>query len=331
MAQVTIRDVAAAAGVSVSTVSLSLNAPHRVAAATRERVIAAADTLGFVPKAEAVARARRGVGRVGAVGPFTTYPAAAARLGGVLRAAPRHGLEVVVFDQPSAARTPAPLLASLPRSGRLDGLLIVSQPLDEPVVARLIELDLPAVLVDMRHPGLGSVRTDDTAGGRRAAAHLLERGHRRVAFLGESQRSHAYVSPAERRLAGFAAAFAEAGHPVDDARRAATVRDPAAAAAAARELLTAPGRPTAVFASDDLLAAAVLAAARQLGLAVPGELAVVGYDDGELAAVLELTTVRQPLAETGELALERLHRRMRHAEPAADIVLDCTLVPRATT
>jgi DNA-binding LacI/PurR family transcriptional regulator len=149
---VTIYDVAAEAGVSISTVSLALNSPTRVSDATRQRVLRAADALGFVPKADAVSRARRGVGRIGVVAPLTSYASFARRLNGVLRAVQGQPLEVVVFDQQSAAATALPLLASLPLTRRLDGLVVMGLPLEESVATRLVSLELPTVLVDLRHP-----------------------------------------------------------------------------------------------------------------------------------------------------------------------------------
>jgi DNA-binding LacI/PurR family transcriptional regulator len=101
----TIYDVAARAGVSISTVSLVLNVPGRVSPATAERVLSAISDLEYVPKTEAVVRARRWVGRVGVLAPFSTYPSFARRLNGVFRALAGGPNEVVVFDQRSAAQT----------------------------------------------------------------------------------------------------------------------------------------------------------------------------------------------------------------------------------
>ncbi|GAA3819230.1 LacI family DNA-binding transcriptional regulator [Sphaerisporangium flaviroseum] len=327
----TIYDVATEAGVSISTVSLALNSPGRVSAGTRRKVLAAVDSLGFVPKPDAVARARRGVGRVGVIAPYTSHPTVARRLNGILAAVGGRPVEVVLFDQESAAQSSAPLLASLPVTGRLDGLVVVSLPLDESVAGRLTGLRLPTVLVDVRHPGFDSVHTDDAEGGRLVAEHLLARGHRRLAFLGEAQRTHLYVSPSQRRLAGYRAALAEAGHPPaqDDIRFAGHGLRPAIAAAT--DLLSAPGRPTAVFAGDDTLAAGVLAAARTLGLDVPADLAVAGFDDGELAEALELTTVRQPLEESGRAAMERLLGLLDAPGTPREVTLSLELVPRRTT
>ncbi|RCG20099.1 LacI family transcriptional regulator [Sphaerisporangium album] len=328
----TIYDVATEAGVSISTVSLVLNSPARVSAGTRRRVLDAVDALGFVPKTDAVARARRGVGRIGVVGPHTSYATVARRVNGVLAAVAGRPLEVVLFDQESAATSSSPLLAGLPVTGRLDGLLVVSLPLEDGAAERLTGLGLPAVLVDVRHPGFDSVHADDKAGGRLVAGHLLARGHRRLGFLGEAQRTGAYVSPSRRRLDGFRAALAEAGHglPGGDVRF--TVHGVGPAAEAAAAMLAGPERPTAVFAGDDVLAAGVVKAARGLGLRVPDDVAVAGFDDGELAEALELTTVRQPLEESGRAAMERLLQRLESpSAPAREIRLDLRLVERRTT
>jgi len=306
----TIYDVATQAGVSISTVSLALNSPARVSAETRRKVLAAVDALGFVPKTDAVARARRGVGRVGVIAPYTSYPSVARRLNGVLQAVGRRPLEIVLFDQESAAESSSPLLGSLPITGRLDGLIVVNLPLDDAVAKRLTGLRLPTVLVDVRHPRFDSVLADDPTGGRLVAEHLVAQGHRRFAFLGEAQKSHLYVSPSQRRLAGYRAALAEAGYTLTDRDMRLTAHGVESARAATKELLSVEDRPTAVFASSDLLAAGALKAAQDLGLAVPGDVAVVGFDDGDLAEALDLTTVRQPLEESGRAAMERLLQQL---------------------
>ncbi|BCB75956.1 transcriptional regulator DegA [Phytohabitans flavus] len=327
--KITIYDVAARAGVSISTVSLVLNSPTRVRQATRERVLVAADELGFVPKADAVTRARKGVGRIGVIAPFSSYPSFSRRLGGVLTAIGAEALEVVVFDQPSAASAASPLLSSLPITRRLDGLIIMGVPLEESVVERLRAQRLPTVVIDSPRPRFEAVVTDDEAGGELVARHLLHRGHRRLGYMGEAQRSHAYVSPSESRLAGFRRVVG-AGLP-DEAVRL-VPHDVAQARAATHELLDLADPPTAIFAHDDILAGGVLAAARDRGLAVPDGLAVVGFDDSDLAQALDLTTVRQPFEESGRLALRALLDQMQGSPTARrTTVLDLDLVVRATT
>ncbi|WP_314177717.1 LacI family DNA-binding transcriptional regulator [Streptomyces winkii] len=330
--RVTIYDVASEAGVSISTVSLALNSPARVSDRTRRRVLEAADSLGYTPKSEAVAKARKGVGRIGVIAPYTSYPSVARRLSGVLRAVGDRPLEVVVLDHPSAARSASPLLASLPLTGRLDGLIVVSLPLEESAARRLARLGPPAVLVDMSLPGFDSVHTDDAEGGRLVAEHLLAQGHQGFGFLGEAQESDAYESPGQRRLSGFRAALGEAGHQLPPESVHFTGHGLERAAAAAEELLSRTPRPSALFAGDDTLAAGALRAARALGLRVPGDLALAGFDDSELARALDLTTVRQPLEESGRAATELLVQRMA-GEPTAvrQVTLRLELVRRGSS
>lgn len=330
--KVTIYDVAAAAGVSISTVSLALNTPERVSRATRDKVLLAADELGFVPKADAVTRARRGVGRIGVIAPFSSYPSFARRLNGVFAALREEALEVVVFDQQSAATASSPLLASLPITRRLDGLIIMALPLDEAIAERLKRQRLPTVLVDAPRPDFDCVSTDNHGGGELLAAHLLARGHRRFGFVGEWQESHAYVSPSERRLAGFRQALAAQGTSLlDDAVRLVN-HGVDEACAAAHELLDAPEPPTAVFAYDDLLASGVLRAAGQRGLSVPDELAVAGFDDSDIAQALGLTTVRAQFEESGRLGVKALLDLLQDASAGGrHTMLRVELVVRATT
>lgn len=326
----TIRDVAVKAGVSISTVSLAMNQPQRVAAGTRARIYEAIETLSFVPRAEAAARARRAVRRVGVIGPFSTHEAAMRRLGGLLEASPGLGTEVVVYDEVSASQIRSPLLHILPRTEGIDALAVISLPVHEDFVHAIEERELPCVLVDCRHPGLPSVRADDHQGGRQAARHLRDGGALRPAFLGESQRSGDYVSPSTARLRGFVADWAEHGIDVPQSNRLLTAHDFHAARRAVRDLLDADTPPDAVFAASDLLAAAVLAAADDAGIDVPGRLQVLGYDGSDLAEALQLSTIDQSLSESGRIAMELLVDRPQD-QPLHDRLLRLRLVARRST
>jgi LacI family transcriptional regulator len=318
--------------VSISTVSLAMNAPSRVSPATRKKVIQAADDLGFEPKSEAVSRARRGVGRIGILAPFTSYPSYGRRLNGVLRATRGTPLETVLFDLESAATSASPLLGSLPLTGRLDGLIVMGLPLEEAVADRLRERRLATVLVDADHDGFDLVQVDDRAGGRMVAEHLLRLGSRTFAFFGEQQQSHRYVSPAERRLSGFRDGLAAAGVPPAEVQVCLVEHRWAVADRAAVQLLQTLEKPAAVFAHDDILAASLLRAARRLHLAVPDDVAVVGFDDSEVAAASDLTTVRQPFEESGRTALQiLLHRIAEPDTPIRAVTLKLTLIARDTS
>jgi len=330
--RVTIYDVAARAGVSISTVSLALNSPGRVSEGTRNKVLGAADALGFVPKSEAVTRARRSLGRIGVIAPFTAYASFGRRLNGILAALRDESIDVVVFDQESAATNPSPLLAALPLTHRLDGLIVMGLPLERSTTDRLVTARLPTVLLDMSDERFDSVHTDDRSGGEIAARHLVERGYQAFAFLGERQRSHLYVSPSEHRLAGFRAGLQAAGFSLPPEAVALTRHSHSSAYEQAGQLLKALQPPVAVFAHDDVLAAAVLRAARELDRRVPEDVAVVGYDDGELAEALSLTTVRQPLEESGRAAARLLLDRLtRPQDPTRDLALRLSLVVRGTS
>lgn len=323
--RVTIYDVADRAGVSISTVSNVLNKPERVKAATRERVLAAADELGFVPKVQAVHLARRGTGRIGVMAPFTSYASYLRRLAGVLSAATELEMDVVVFDHESAALATSPVLASMPIHGRLDGLIVMGLQIEDAIAQRLHERGLPTVAVDADSDLFSRVLIDDVEGGRIAARHLMAKGHRRFGYLLERQVSD-YESQAIKRLAGF--------HDVagaDDVAVATSENSVDAARAAAGDLLDGPWRPTAVMAHHDLLAVGVLLAARDRGLRVPDDLAVMGFDDGEAAAAADLTTVRQPFEESGSTAVDVLLAHAGGTKVRRTTVLGVELVERATT
>jgi DNA-binding LacI/PurR family transcriptional regulator len=285
-----------------------------------------------VPKADAVSRARRGVGRIGVLGPFSSHATARRRLSGILRtAAP--DLEVVVYDQESAAASAEPLLATLPSTGHLDGLIVLSLQLQPATAERLRERGCPTVLLDTDTGSgeLPSVVVDDEAGGRLVARHLAELGHGRLAFLGEAQRVPGRDSPARRRLTGFRAGLADHGLELPDAAVGEAAPRGRPAVAEAIRLLSSPDRPTAVFASDDLLAAGVLRAAAGLRIRLPDELSVVGFDDGDLAETIGLTTVRQPLEASGELAVRLLRDRLAGEDEVGRTVLRVRLTLRSTT
>lgn len=325
---VTIYDVAQRAGVSISTVSLALNSPGRVKPATLERVLSAVDDLDFVPKAEAVTRARRGVGRIGVMAPFTSYPSFGRRLNGVLLAVGGQGYEIVVHDQESAATS---LLESLPVTGRLDGLIVMSLPFNEAVAQRLLRQRLTTVLVEVNRPDFSSVTIDDAAGGRMVAEYLLGRGHKRFAYVGEQQLFHHYVSQSEARLGGFKTGLAAAGLELPEANVRLVAHDLNAARAATLELLRGPEPPTAVFAHDDILAGGVMKAAREKAISVPEDLAIIGFDDSDLAEPLGLTSVRQPLEESGEIAAQTLLAHLANPKRSLQhITLKLSLVKRET-
>jgi DNA-binding LacI/PurR family transcriptional regulator len=329
--KVTIYDVATRAGVSIATVSHTLNRPHKVSAATRDRVLQIIDELQFVPKATAISLARQGVGRIGVLAPFTSYPSYSTRLLGVLEECATDAVDIVVFDHASVADSPSPLLSALPATGRLDGLIIMGVPLDEQIAERLAHRKLATVLVDSHHERFSSVNINDDLGGYAVGRHLVDKGHRKIAFVSGTQRSEAYVSPGQLRLNGFRRAMAEAGLGEDAFQWVRTSRDDNGGDAV-QEILDADDPATAVFAHHDGFAAGVLAELRARGCNVPGDISVVGYDGTDVARALDLTTVEQPFRQSGKLGAALLRSLLadRHA-PVQHITLPAELRLGATS
>ena len=185
MSQTTVYEVARKAGVSIATVSRVLNTPERVQENTRTRVHHAIDELGFVPKAEATARARKSQGRIGVLAPFFTFPSFVARFRGVANALSDSPYDLAIYSVDSSSRR-AGLLASLPVTRRVDALIIMALPFDDEAGERLISHNLPAVLIECSRPHFSGVRIDNSGGGAMAARHLLGLGHRRCGFVGDA-------------------------------------------------------------------------------------------------------------------------------------------------
>lgn len=330
MGDVTVYDVAKKAKVSIATVSRVLNSPSKVNEATRKRVLSAIDALGFVPKAEAAARARKASGRIGVLAPFFTYPSFVERLEGVASSLTDSPFELVVYNVDSASRRDT-YLSSLAVTRRLDGLIVMALPFDDVMAHRLAAHNLETVLIEAGRPAFTSVVIDDEAGGRIAAEYLLEKGHRRCAFVGDNEVPDYAIHTSERRFAGYRQTLHDAGLPLEDDYIALAPHGLEPARQLAHRLLDLPEPPTAVFAPSDMQAMGILKAARERGLSVPDQLAVVGFDDLDVADYIGLTTVRQPLKESGRVAVELLLARLAdRLRPVQHVQLPLTIVKRQT-
>lgn len=322
MSRVTLRTVADSLGVSAMTVSNAYSRPDQLSGELRARVLAAAEKLGY-PGPDPAARALRR-GHVGSVGLVFTEalsyafadPYAVAFLRGFAQGCERAevGLELVGAPpgRPGSGRV---------RDAVVDGFCLFSLPDGHPSVTAALRRRQPLVVVDQpRLSGTSFVGIDDRAAARMAAAHLVELGHRRIAVLvdrlshdgyrgpvDERRLSEATYRTARERLAGYregieAAALAWEATPVFEAPPSSR----AAGRSAGLSMLAEPQRPTAVLATTDALALGLMEAARDLGLGVPGELSVVGFDDLPDAATHGLTTVHQPAAGKGTRAASLL-------------------------
>jgi DNA-binding LacI/PurR family transcriptional regulator len=338
-----IDDVAGEAGVSVATVSRVLTGSSPVAADKRERVLAAIERLGYRPSSLARSLSLGRTGVIGVVAPFFTHGATSARLRGIMdRAA---GYDVMIFNVESAHQREDAFL-KFARRDRLDGLVVISLPIGDAEVEQLRRERLPTVLVDLRHSELSGVSIDNVAGGALATRHLLEKGHRRIAFVGDAPTSPLGYTSSDPRFRGYEEALRDAGIAVDPAlvwRAPGTSLDPTRghgphsrvdAREAVAGLLAAPDPPTAIFAASDLQAIGALEAAQRLGIEIPRELAVIGFDDTEVAEIAGLTTIRQPLEESGAEGVRLLLAELdgdAGAPARVDLPLPVQLVERRTT
>lgn len=303
---VTLRDVARRAGVSVATASNALNKPARVASDTRARVLEAADWFGYEPLV--TAGTPSGTRRIGVIAPFTTYTSYSERLKGILAVVGLDAVEAIVFDHPSASRSPSPRLASLPFSGNLDGLIIMGVPVETELSNRLIKRELPTVLVDTDHPLFTSIALDEAYGAQLAVEHLVERGFERFVYVTEGQMSKDYISQGRKRLSGFARALAQQGYGEESILRITARSGDIRSGIAAAEVIAEKSRGSrvGVLAGHDMLAAGVLRGLRELDVAVPKRVGVMGWDGGDLVEAIGLTTIHQPLRDSGRLGAERL-------------------------
>lgn len=327
----TISDVARLAGVGRGTVSRVLNERPNVDPGTRERVLAAIRELDYVPSSAA---RRLSLGRthtIAVVVPYLTRPSVVERLRGIEQALVQAAFDMIVFNVETPQRRDA-VLRDLSRPARIDGLILVSIAPHEDELRQIRNSGLPVVLVDAHHRSLPRVVVDDVGGGRLAARHLLDLGHVRIGFIGDPLRPPIGFSSSRLRLRGVEQALRADGLAIPEELVALGEHGRQRARELAGELLRSSLPPTAIVAASDTQALGVLEAAADLGLEVPGDLSVVGYDDIEAADYVGLTTIHQPLLETGSRAVRRLLELIGGSRgPTLREVLDVWLVARRTT
>src|SRR3954452_14675335 len=249
----TIRDVARLAGVSAATVSRVLNDSPLVVEETRARVRAAVDQLGYRLNATARTLSIGQAQAVGVVVPFFTTHSVIERVRGVVSRLGRHdrqGYDLLLFDV-EAPEQRADAMRDLARRGRVAGLLVISLPILDDELAALHRDELPAVLLDVAHPRLPRVVVDNIQGGALAAAHLLARGHQRIAFVRDHPTNAYGFTSSEDRRRGFHAELGRAGVALDPLLERFGPHGRDEACASATSMLRLPDAPTAIFATSD--------------------------------------------------------------------------------
>jgi DNA-binding LacI/PurR family transcriptional regulator len=327
---VSIKDIARLAGVSHSTVSRALRHSPLIPAGTARRIQRIAKDAGYTASAVARSLVMRRTEAIGVVVTSIADPFNGEVVQGIEEEANRHGYSVILANSQADPEREMTVVRSF-RERRVDGIVVASSRVGAHYLPLLKELEAPVVLLNNQHPSdfVYSVAIDNRDGGNRAVRHLIDLGHRQVAYLGDQ---FGLQSDTER-FAGFKQAMAEANLPV---KRDYVVRGdgrPGKGRERAAELLERKKRPTAIFCYNDMTALGVLEEAGKRGLVVGRDLSVVGFDDLFFAALLQpgLTTIRQPKRELGRRAMALLLALLRGEEAERTAVIQGELVVRGST
>ena len=318
-----IEEVAKLAGVSTATVSRALSGRGHVSPVSKAKVEDAAARLGYVVSSNASSLASGRTRNIGVVIPFLNRWFFSSVLEGAQQALLRHGYDLTLYNLSGDGRERSSVFEHFLLRQRVDAVIAVSLELTEHEVERLHDLGKPLVGVGGPIPGVRTLTIDDVAVARLATEHLIGLGHRRIAHIGGDKEFDVdFHLPTNRRI-GYEGALRDAGIEVDSRLFAPADFTIRGGYHAAKQLLGVPhDRPTAIFAASDEMAIGCILAARDLGLAVPRDVSIVGIDDYDLSDFFGLSTVAQFPRGQGEMAAEIL---MEQLEPGTE-----TAPPAAT-
>lgn len=328
-----LNDVAERAGVSTATVSRALRGLPVVSEPTRARIVAIAEELGYVisPSASRLASGRTHT--VGVVVPYVNRWFFAQVIVGVEQELRSNGYDLLLYNLGGDVGRER-FFSEMPLRRRVDAVLVLSLPLSDTEVARLRALRIPIGLVGGRVEAFACVRIDDVAGAATAVRHLVNLGHREIALIsGGTDVPMHFTTPLDRRR-GYLDVLAEAGIAYSPELEATGDFTVAGGERAMSQLLGRSRRPTAVFALSDEMAFGAMRALRRAGLRVPQDVSVVGFDDHEMADLLELTTVAQPVVQQGAAVARLLLDQLAagSADPAQQVLsLPTQLIVRGST
>jgi len=326
----TIRDVAKRANVGIATVSRVLNNSPSVSDETRNAVLAAIEDLDFTPNPIARQLSTGRTSTVGVILPYLTMPSYVERLRGVQHALAETEYHMVLFSVGKPSERDA-YIKDLPRNNLVDGILIISLPPDNDQAERLANADIPTVLVDAYHEKLCCILTDDVKGGKMATQHLIDLGHKRIAFLSAPLETPFHPST-KYRYQGYRQALLENDIPFRSEYVISENRGRFKAKKMAKKLLTLPEPPTAIFAGNDTLAIGVLDRAKDLKIKIPKELSVIGFDGIRDAEYTNLTTIDQNLFDSGVEGVQMLLKALEESSSTpCERRLSLDLIRRRTT
>ncbi|MBN2416313.1 LacI family DNA-binding transcriptional regulator [bacterium] len=314
---VTIYDIAEKAGVGIGTVSRALNNSPHISLRTKEKVQAVITELGYQPHAMARGLAKQKTYTFAVIVPVFTGYFFMEVLRGVQQEVTKAHYDMILYSVDHSDKTDL-FLKKVTREKRVDGALLISLGISDVQASACTRLRFPIVLVDSTHPSLDSITVQNRQGAERATSHLISLGHTKIGMIDAQLKS----SPAQVRLEGYRDALKKHGLPLDE--KYLIISDQIAGQhgfnresgyLAMKQLLQLGSeRPTAVFVSSDIQAAGAVRAISEEGLTIPEDVSLIGFDDIEIAEYLELTTMRQPMFQLGQLGVRRLLERIANPD-----------------
>lgn len=327
----TILDVAKLAGVSTATVSRVINSPEAVRTRTRDKVTEAMKLCNYKYNALARGFVTKQSNTIGLIIPTINNPVFAESTRGVQDYADRNNIQVLLGNTYYQYEQEEKLVETF-REKQVDGLVITTTDLKGAVLKTLVDEQIPFVLLysTVKKGPMTVVGVDNYRGGYRATEHLVNLGHRRIGMVAGrfsiSDRSF-------HRWHGYRQCLKNNAIPYDKRLLAQTDYSLAGGRDAVKQLLSLEDPPTAFFCSNDFLALGAMKGARELGLQVPRDLSIVGFDDIRIASYVspELTTIRQPAYDIGKLGAELLFQRIEGKGKPVHKMLDLSLIVREST
>lgn len=327
----TMKQVAEKARVSTTTVSHVINNTRVVSEDARERVLAVIRELRYIPSAVARSLKNDRTNTLGMMIPNNSNPYFAEVIQGIEDASFKLGYNIILCNSYDDPKKQAAYIRVLMEK-RIDGLILVSSGSDEELTRLLADEAIPKVLVDREVSGVVAdfIESDHEQGGFEACKYLIGLGHKRIACVG----GPAALLPSQARISGYLRALSEAGIAFAPEYLVHSDFTSQGGFAAFQQLLRLPAPPTAIFASNDLMAIGGICAANQAGIAIPRQLSVIGYDDIALASFSTppLSTIAQPKHEIGTLTASVLVERIQNPEaPVRREMLQTRLIVRQST
>lgn len=335
MSRLTIRDVAAAAGVSAATVSRALRGLAVVDPRTRDHIVAIARQLDYSVSLPASRLATGRTGTIGIVTPFVGRWYFTEVFAGIDERLRTHDMDLLILTAEEAAESGLPATARRMRR-RVDGALVVGMS-SRRSLQYLTTSEVPLVLLGAKYPGMASVTINDRSAARKAVEHLVGLGHQRIGLI-TGRRLPTPILPEHARLRGYLEVLARHDLPTSPELRVAGRFTSAGGLTAMRQLLDLAEPPTAVFVTSDEMAYGAIRALTMVGLRTggdpaQGQIAIVGFDGHDLSDAFDLTTVAQPVRELGRQAAGLLLQRVSGGPGPehVSITLETTLVIRGST